>query len=133
MEVIGLQRGVRESAKCEGLKLLSSIADRGRQFKELLCESFGENMISCYIILILYLYLSLVVKVVAECLAVSSSEETQELAQQLLHQLFNVSINSSHFLLILPPSLSNTPFSLPSITPPPPPPPPPLPLPLSAS
>ena len=49
MEVIGLQRGVRESAKCEGLKLLSSIADRGRQFKELLCESFGENMISCYI------------------------------------------------------------------------------------
>lgn len=27
-------------------------------------------------------------KVVAECLALSSSEETQELAQQLLHQLF---------------------------------------------
>lgn len=32
-----------------------------------------------------------VVKVVAECLALSSSEQTQELAQHLLHQLFTVS------------------------------------------
>ena len=38
-----------------------------------------------------------VVKVVAECLALSSSEETQELAQQLLHQLFTVSESLHHF------------------------------------
>ena len=41
MEVIGM-RGGKEGAKAEGLRLLSSIASRGRQYKELLCESFGE-------------------------------------------------------------------------------------------
>ena len=41
LEVVGL-RGGREAGKAEGLRLLSAIADRGRQFKELLCESFGE-------------------------------------------------------------------------------------------
>ena len=41
VEVIGLQRG-REGAKAEALQLLSSIATRGRQFKELLCESYGK-------------------------------------------------------------------------------------------
>lgn len=41
IEVIGLQEG-REGAKAEALQLLSSIATRGRQFKELLCESYGR-------------------------------------------------------------------------------------------
>lgn len=41
MEVIRL-RGGQEEAKAEALALLSSIAERGRQFKELLCESYGE-------------------------------------------------------------------------------------------
>ena len=41
MEVIG-QRGGKEGGKAEGLRLLSAIAGRGRQYKELLCESYGE-------------------------------------------------------------------------------------------
>ena len=41
LEVIGL-RGGREGDKAEALRLLACIADRGRQFKELLCESYGE-------------------------------------------------------------------------------------------
>lgn len=44
VEVIGLQRG-REGGKAEALQLLSSIATRGRQFKELLCESYGKVLI----------------------------------------------------------------------------------------
>ena len=42
LEVVGLREG-REQAKAEGLRLLSVIAGHGRQFKELLCESFGEQ------------------------------------------------------------------------------------------
>ena len=41
LEVLG-GRGGREDGRSEGVKLLSIIAGRGRQFKELLCESFGE-------------------------------------------------------------------------------------------
>lgn len=44
IEVIGLQGG-REGARAKALRLLSSIATRGRQFKELLCESYGECLI----------------------------------------------------------------------------------------
>ena len=41
LEVVGV-RGGREESKAEGLRLLAVVAGRGRQFKELLCESFGQ-------------------------------------------------------------------------------------------
>ena len=44
------------------------------------------------------------VKVVAECLALSSSEETQDLARELLYQLFTVSTFSSQHGPIIPPA-----------------------------
>ena len=40
LEVVGL-RGAREGCKAEALCLLTSIASKGRQYKELLCESYG--------------------------------------------------------------------------------------------
>ena len=41
LEVVGV-RGGREENKAGGLRLLAVVADRGRQFRELLCESFGQ-------------------------------------------------------------------------------------------
>jgi len=67
LEIVGL-KSAKEEDKAMALQLLTTIASKGRQYKELLCESYG-------------------VKVVAECLALSSAEETQEYARNLLHQL----------------------------------------------
>ncbi|XP_064387854.1 armadillo-like helical domain containing protein 1 isoform X2 [Halichondria panicea] len=67
LEIVGLMTA-REPAKTESIRLLSAIANKGRQYKELLCESYG-------------------VKLIAECLALSQSEVTQEEARHLLHQL----------------------------------------------
>ena len=41
LEVVGL-RGGSDADKKEALTLLTSIANKGRQYKELLCESYGE-------------------------------------------------------------------------------------------
>ena len=43
LEVVGMRGVGGEEGKSEGLRLLSVIASRGRQFKELLCEGYGEN------------------------------------------------------------------------------------------
>jgi hypothetical protein len=40
LEVISL-RTTKERDKAEGLRVLTAIAVKGRQYKELLCESFG--------------------------------------------------------------------------------------------
>ena len=42
LEIVGL-RTARETAKTEAIRLLSAIANKGRQYKELLCESYGES------------------------------------------------------------------------------------------
>ena len=101
LEVVGLREG-REHAKAEGLQLLSVIAGHGRQFKELLCESFGEQTAPFFSLTLLTHSPSLTlsaVKVVTECLAHSLSEETQELAQNLLHKLFTVSSPTNYICL----------------------------------
>lgn len=41
LEVISL-RTAKDRDKAEGLRLLTAIAIKGRQYKELLCESFGQ-------------------------------------------------------------------------------------------
>ena len=41
LEIIGL-RSTKEGNKAMALQLLTTIACRGRQYKELLCESYGE-------------------------------------------------------------------------------------------
>lgn len=67
LEILGLKEA-KEEDKTEGIKLLSSIANAGRKYKELICESFG-------------------VRAVAECLAKSKSGNTQEQARYLLQEL----------------------------------------------
>ena len=42
LEIVGL-RMASEQAKTEAIHLLSSVANKGRQYKELLCESYGED------------------------------------------------------------------------------------------
>ncbi|OUM67322.1 hypothetical protein PIROE2DRAFT_5292, partial [Piromyces sp. E2] len=54
--------------KSEVLKILSHIANSGRQYKEFICESYG-------------------IRAIADCLARSKSEETQDCAKNLLYQL----------------------------------------------
>ena len=44
LEVISL-RTAKSRDKAEGLRLLTSIVTKGRQYKELLCESFGEPLL----------------------------------------------------------------------------------------
>ena len=67
LEIIGLKQS-KEADKSEALKLLIVIASAGRQYKELICESYG-------------------IRSVAECLAKSKCEETQENARALLQLL----------------------------------------------
>nr|XP_051713828.1 armadillo-like helical domain containing protein 1 isoform X2 [Oryctolagus cuniculus] len=67
LEILGLEN-VKEEDKKESVKLLQVIANSGRKFKELICESYG-------------------VRSIAEFLAKSKSEETQEEVQVLLDSL----------------------------------------------
>ncbi|XP_078264085.1 armadillo-like helical domain containing protein 1 [Rhinoraja longicauda] len=67
LEILKLKQ-LQEDTKQEALKLLTIIANAGRTFKELICESYG-------------------VRNIAECLANSKLEKTQEQAQILLEQL----------------------------------------------
>ncbi|ORX52517.1 ARM repeat-containing protein [Piromyces finnis] len=59
---------VKEEEKAQVLKILSHIANSGRQYKEFICESYG-------------------IRAIADCLARSKSEETQDCAKNLLYQL----------------------------------------------
>ncbi|XP_017396265.1 armadillo-like helical domain containing protein 1 isoform X1 [Cebus imitator] len=67
LEILGLEK-ITEEAKKESVKLLQVIANSGRKYKELICESYG-------------------VRSTAEFLAKSQSEETQEEVQVLLDSL----------------------------------------------
>lgn len=42
LEIISLKTA-KDRDKAEGLRLLTAIAAKGRQYKELLCESFGKK------------------------------------------------------------------------------------------
>ncbi|KAK3592153.1 hypothetical protein CHS0354_019445 [Potamilus streckersoni] len=67
LEVIGLKQA-KEQDKLEALKNIQYIANAGRKYKELICESYG-------------------IRAVAECLAKSKSEETQDACRNLLLML----------------------------------------------
>ncbi|ELW62156.1 hypothetical protein TREES_T100004237 [Tupaia chinensis] len=67
LEILGLAK-IKEEDKKESIKLLQVIANSGRKYKELICESYG-------------------VRSIAEFLANSKSEETQEEVQVLLESL----------------------------------------------
>ncbi|KFO20859.1 hypothetical protein H920_17652 [Fukomys damarensis] len=67
LEILGLEK-IKEEDKKEAIKLLQVIANSGRKYKELICESYG-------------------VRSIAEFLAKSKSEETQEEVQVLLDSL----------------------------------------------
>ncbi|KAM7324455.1 hypothetical protein ACRRTK_016760 [Alexandromys fortis] len=67
LEILGLEK-IKEEDKKESIKLLQIIANTGRKYKELICESYG-------------------VRAIAEFLAKSKSEETQEEVQILLDAL----------------------------------------------
>ncbi|XP_003801243.1 uncharacterized protein C1orf228 homolog [Otolemur garnettii] len=67
LEILGLEK-IKEDDKKESIKLLQTIANSGRKYKELICESYG-------------------VRSIAEFLAKSKSEETQEEVQVLLDSL----------------------------------------------
>ncbi|XP_071495178.1 armadillo-like helical domain containing protein 1 [Diadema antillarum] len=67
LEILGLKQA-KEEDKTQALLLLQCVANAGRKYKELICESYG-------------------IRAVAECLARSKSEETQECARSLLQNL----------------------------------------------
>ncbi|KAJ3044224.1 hypothetical protein HDV00_002902 [Rhizophlyctis rosea] len=67
LEILNLPQ-VKESDKAEALRVLLSVANAGRRYKEFICESYG-------------------VRAVADCLARSRSEVSQDYARNLLHQL----------------------------------------------
>ncbi|KAL4237129.1 hypothetical protein ACF0H5_005510 [Mactra antiquata] len=67
LEVIGLKQA-REDDKSEALRNIHFIANAGRKYKELICESYG-------------------IRAIAECLAKSKSEETQDACRNLLLML----------------------------------------------
>ena len=81
------------------------IANSGRRYKELICESFGNLLDYMLTIPTVFQHFSLRnfssidsllfifpgVRAVAECLAKSTSEETQDRAKTLIQELSNVS------------------------------------------
>ncbi|NWI99572.1 ARMD1 protein, partial [Crypturellus undulatus] len=67
LEILGLNH-LREEDKRESVKLLQLVANAGRKYKELICESYGRQPI-------------------AEFLATSTSTQAQEEAQLLLDSL----------------------------------------------
>nr|XP_033772432.1 armadillo-like helical domain containing protein 1 isoform X2 [Geotrypetes seraphini] len=67
LEILGL-KDLKDENKTQALKLLQIMANAGRKYKELICESYG-------------------VRGIAECLAKSGIEEIQEQAQHLLESL----------------------------------------------
>lgn len=67
LEILGLKQA-KEADKAQALRVLMCVANAGRKYKELICESYG-------------------IRAVAECLARSRSEETQECARTLLQTL----------------------------------------------
>ncbi|XP_004679527.1 PREDICTED: uncharacterized protein C1orf228 homolog [Condylura cristata] len=67
LEILGLEK-IKEEDKKESIKLLQTIANSGRKYKELICESYG-------------------VRSIAQFFATSKSEETQEEVQILLDSL----------------------------------------------
>ncbi|XP_046353431.1 armadillo-like helical domain containing protein 1 isoform X2 [Haliotis rufescens] len=67
LEVIGLKQA-QEADKAQAIKCIQHIANAGRKYKELVCESYG-------------------IRAVAECLAKSKSEETQDACRNLLLML----------------------------------------------
>ncbi|XP_065770400.1 armadillo-like helical domain containing protein 1 isoform X1 [Muntiacus reevesi] len=69
LEILALNK-ITEEDKKESIKLLQVIANSGRKYKELICESYG-------------------VRSIAEFLAKSKSEETQEEVQVLLDSLIH--------------------------------------------
>ncbi|XP_029085000.1 armadillo-like helical domain containing protein 1 [Monodon monoceros] len=69
LEILALKE-IEEEDKKESIKLLQVIANSGRKYKELICESYG-------------------VRSIAEFLAKSKSEETQEEVQVLLDSLIH--------------------------------------------
>ena len=50
LEVVGL-KSAKDNDKMEALRLLTIIANKGRQYKELICESYGEQWISLKFVL----------------------------------------------------------------------------------
>ncbi|KAG8003628.1 Adenine DNA glycosylase [Nibea albiflora] len=58
----------KEEEKAEALRLLLTVANAGRKYKEIICESHG-------------------VKVIAECLVMSNTDETQETSWAVLESL----------------------------------------------
>ncbi|XP_059155298.1 armadillo-like helical domain containing protein 1 [Physella acuta] len=67
LEIIGLKQA-KEADKTAALRCLHHIANAGRKYKELICESYG-------------------IRAVAECLAKSKVEETQDACKNLLLML----------------------------------------------
>ncbi|XP_072048315.1 armadillo-like helical domain containing protein 1 [Amphiura filiformis] len=67
LEILGLKQA-KEDDKAQALRVLMCIANSGRKYKELICESYG-------------------IRAIAECLARSRSEETQECARTALQTL----------------------------------------------
>eukprot|EP00842_Homolaphlyctis_polyrhiza_P001433 jgi/Hompol1/2290/HPOL_002889-RA len=67
LEILTLSQA-KEVDKAEGLRLLLTVANNGRKYKEFICESFG-------------------VRQVTECLSKSRSEVTQDYARNLLAEL----------------------------------------------
>ncbi|XP_013409610.1 uncharacterized protein C1orf228 homolog [Lingula anatina] len=67
LEIISLKQA-KEQDKAQALTLLQHVANAGRKYKELICESYG-------------------IRAIAECLAKSKSEETQDCARHLLESL----------------------------------------------
>lgn len=67
LEIIGLKQA-QEEDKSIALKNLHYIANAGRKYKELICESYG-------------------IRAIAECLAKSKAEETQDACRNLLLML----------------------------------------------
>lgn len=96
------QSHIKEEEKLDALRLLLTVSNAGRSYKEVICENHGKAFCRqlvlglfshlcggpvCFALHNLHTFTG--VKVVAECFAKSSTDDMQEVAQMLLESLYH--------------------------------------------
>lgn len=84
LEIVRL-KNAKDKHQLEAMKLLALIICKGRQYKELFCESHGKKIVFVLYFTTLLSFTGL--KIVAECLGLTTSPSLIECAQDLLLQL----------------------------------------------
>ena len=55
LEILGLKQA-KEADKAEALRLITCVANAGRKYKELICESYGKDASMAFVLCVRYTF-----------------------------------------------------------------------------